>query len=346
MNMHLVPIIPVYRAESAEYFVEPALLTPWFVEVEGQQPFLTSAYKIDAHFSLLGISQTDDMIATGLLDVTDHIDPNISVKAIYIKAPNGDLFRYAPGNDMLVRSMQLSERTVELNTTFTKVVYNDRATGVRGFLDFKLLGTVNLELADTRVFASPVTVRWENDAEPHPKPFEVVGYELDAKRANMRREARGMSSVIYHGEDAPFYNHYDPSQFTKGAAIETHEVPGAASNLSVTVGDEPSKITGANARYDIEGFNTQTNPSEREGSAHLALSLIFQNGTILESGNNGVTLEAILAACAHRLEGFQSGKFACMENQQALDHINKAITSLQSRTRNRLARGVEGKHEK
>jgi peptidyl-prolyl cis-trans isomerase B (cyclophilin B) len=134
--------------------------------------------------------------------------------------------------------------------------------------------------------------------------------------------------------------------FAKGTQIVTHEVAGAASNLTITVGDEPNEKTHANHRYDITGFNTATNPSERIESAALELSILFQHGPIPEFGNNGITIESLLAICAHRLEGFQAGPFACDENSRALDHVNMALAALKGRTKTRVAKGVEGTEQK
>jgi hypothetical protein len=57
---------------------------------------------------------------------------------------------------------------------------------------------------------------------------------------------------------------------------------------------------------------------------------------------NGVTIEALLAICIDRLNGFQRGKFACRENAVAITHMETALLFLQKRTRDRVARGVEG----
>jgi hypothetical protein len=73
-------------------------------------------------------------------------------------------------------------------------------------------------------------------------------------------------------------------------------------------------------------------------------TLSFQNGPIGEVGVNGVTNEVLLAIVIDRLEGFQSSKFACEENERALEHCKDALAALEDRTRNREARGVEGTH--
>ena len=68
----------------------------------------------------------------------------------------------------------------------------------------------------------------------------------------------------------------------------------------------------------------------------------FQNGPIKEWGLNGITHETLLAILIDRLEGFQSGEFACEDNAIALSHVKEALMYLQKRTQGRIQRGVEG----
>ena len=72
----------------------------------------------------------------------------------------------------------------------------------------------------------------------------------------------------------------------------------------------------------------------------------FQNGPINDDNPpNGLQNEDLLAILIDRMEGFQSGKFACEENELALFHLEAAMEALQTRTRDRVAREVEGSHE-
>lgn len=81
--------------------------------------------------------------------------------------------------------------------------------------------------------------------------------------------------------------------------------------------------------------------------AHFPQQLIrFQNGPVGEAGCNGTTEEALLAIVKDRLVGFQSGDFACPYNEVALNNVKLALGTLHGRTRDRTARGVEGKNEK
>lgn len=72
----------------------------------------------------------------------------------------------------------------------------------------------------------------------------------------------------------------------------------------------------------------------------------FQNGPIQEVGVNGISNEALLAIVEDRLLGFQHGQFACRENAVALTKIQEALMWLGKRTRDSLARGVEGTNQK
>lgn len=82
-----------------------------------------------------------------------------------------------------------------------------------------------------------------------------------------------------------------------------------------------------------------------EGHGAMVLGTIkFQNGPILEVGNNGVHNEDLLAIVAHRLSCFQGSPFACKENEHARSHVHEAMLALESRTKRRVAAGVEGTH--
>ena len=123
-------------------------------------------------------------------------------------------------------------------------------------------------------------------------------------------------------------------------SINKHQVDGHETALSINVTNEPG-AGGANHRYELNIPNAHTNAS---GYVGTTLAILFQNGTIPDNGVNGVTQEALLAIAAYRLESFQAGPFACADNAEALVHIDAAIDCLLRRTRNRIARDVEGKY--
>ena len=116
--------------------------------------------------------------------------------------------------------------------------------------------------------------------------------------------------------------------------LTDHKVNECNDTLQISVLDEPG-AGGANHHYEIR--HTEDDPSKS-----FVYGIEFQKGPIKEAGVNGLTQEALLAICADRLRSFQAGQFACRENAVALTHIETAQMWLQKRTRERLARGVEG----
>lgn len=113
--------------------------------------------------------------------------------------------------------------------------------------------------------------------------------------------------------------------------ITAHKVNPVNDQLQILVMDEQG-AGGANHEYSIQ----------LPGGGYTKIS--FQNGPIAEAGVNGVTQEALLAICIDRLECFQNGPYACAENAGALLHLKAAQVNLHSRTKARMARGVEGTH--
>ena len=118
--------------------------------------------------------------------------------------------------------------------------------------------------------------------------------------------------------------------------ITDHIVWGdTAPQLTITVLDEPG-AGGANHQYSIRWKNERD-----ETEPHCFIG--FQNGPIKENGVNGITQEAMLAIVIDRLRCFQNGPFNSDYNEEALEGCVKALNALQKRTRDRIARGVEGR---
>ena len=116
--------------------------------------------------------------------------------------------------------------------------------------------------------------------------------------------------------------------------VNDHVVDGDhAPQLRIEVLDEPGQ-GGANHEYVIA--------FDGENGKGVNNRISFQNGPIKEYGVNGVTQETLLAVVIDRLRNFQAGPFACAANAMALHHIEAALELLQQRTKDRIARGVEG----
>lgn len=77
-----------------------------------------------------------------------------------------------------------------------------------------------------------------------------------------------------------------------------------------------------------------------------AFAIRFQMGPIGAVGINGLTQEVLLEIVRHRLECFCKGPYSCKENFEAHHHVVQALEILKARTKERMARGVEGTYQK
>lgn len=129
--------------------------------------------------------------------------------------------------------------------------------------------------------------------------------------------------------------------------LTSHKVNGLNEALCIKVLDEPGQGNACHEYaitfYD-EKYKAERSPISEKHGRNCIIS--FQNGPIAEVGVNGISNEALLAIVEDRLLGFQSGPFACRENAVALTKLQESMMWLQKRTRDRMARGVEGTNQK
>lgn len=116
--------------------------------------------------------------------------------------------------------------------------------------------------------------------------------------------------------------------------ITSHKVNGLNEALKISVIDEPGS-GGANHAYNI--FVDGKSPDEFD-----TVKIRFQKGPIKEAGVNGISGEALLAIVRDRLECFQKGPYASRHNEEALMQVVGAMETLHRRTKQRIAKGIEG----
>lgn len=94
----LIPAITKGGADdNTKYFMDAALFTPETVVNEQNMSFLTAPLKPGTRFDLMGISNANTLIAKGMLDVSDTIDPSGRLKALYVQFANaeaGEIVRF------------------------------------------------------------------------------------------------------------------------------------------------------------------------------------------------------------------------------------------------------------
>ena len=119
--------------------------------------------------------------------------------------------------------------------------------------------------------------------------------------------------------------------------LTNHKVDGLIEALRIEELDEPGEGNACHV-YGITDATFQGGPEPPK----VTCPIRFQNGAIREAGVNGISNEALLAIVEDRLKGFAAGPFACRENSLALTHLQESMHWLHHRTRDRIARCVEG----
>jgi hypothetical protein len=134
---------------------------------------------------------------------------------------------------------------------------------------------------------------------------------------------------------------------------ERYDLLGFSEEDALLVMREQARLRGEVMRQQIEQthrLDDDGNPAG--GTTHgLGFAIHWQDGPLQDSEGgtrkqpNGAFVEGVIAAAIGRLEHYQSTKFACPENEEAIAFLDLALDALDRRTRDREARGVEGTHE-
>lgn len=114
-------------------------------------------------------------------------------------------------------------------------------------------------------------------------------------------------------------------------------------HLEIRVLDEPGS-GGAHHEYEVWLKPESGAPRSVESDAPV-IKVSFQNGPIATAQDaNGGTNEALLAIVIDRLQCFSKGPYPSRETSIALTKCQEALHWMEHRTKERAARGVEGKH--
>ena len=91
-------------------------------------------------------------------------------------------------------------------------------------------------------------------------------------------------------------------------------------------------------------YSVETEPQTADSPVAVYAQVSFQKGGVGVVGVNGCHNEDLIAIVIDRLQCFQSSAFSCRENALALTKLEEALHWLNSRTKERQNRGVEGTH--
>lgn len=297
-------IYPVVRPESQSNFVPAALVAPRNITLDDGQVVTTAPLAMQAELSLLGISQTDALLQTGILDSTDAIDTAIGLDNLYLQVGTGSsaevfkfatrrlplaTFNYAPQGNYRTMLLNFSTQSLKLDGNSTKVdgsTSTELALLKTGNYTVRLgvyvSGQVNCELGDTSLMASKVSVVSVRNAAGEAIDLttgdgatisalfasaQFIGYDLEARRTNSNRRERGQLL------DTTFYN-------------QVYAVPLRA---PITI-PRPLTIGDANDSSDLAALITATHVR----TTNAAIDTLLEAANVLEAyGTNLDPLQTV-----------------------------------------------------
>jgi hypothetical protein len=260
----LTRITPVYRAESAGVFVDSSIVAAAPKTVDGES-INTAPLAVGKQIGLLGLSQTDTLLANGTMDPTDSIDPAVYLDNSYIKV-GADVLKFPVRNLPLAAfngAVQGNYRQMSLafnSTTLPVMPSTVNAAGaalvtlapvVSGSatmsLSVSVSGTLNAETGTVNVFASNLSVTQIVDSSGYAVDLtaapwaavvtavgngSVVGYDLYAFRTNLNRRQRGQLL------DTTFFSQLYPVALRSPITVlrpVTHDGQSDASDLAALI---------------------------------------------------------------------------------------------------------------
>ncbi len=101
-------------------------------------------------------------------------------------------------------------------------------------------------------------------------------------------------------------------------------------------------IDGGHHKYELANFENKDKPGQIIQFIEKTQAPLEKNGNLITI-NDGTTNEEVLEMLIHRTQALHT-KFPSRENALALTHMETALMWFEKRTRDRKARGVEGKN--
>ena len=223
LKNEMTRVVPVVRPASLANFVDPALVPAAAVVLEGES-INTAPLKVGVEMDIIGLSQTDTLLAAGVMDRTDGLDRSINLQNVYIQV-GADVLSYnvsnlatsnflaQPQENYKRHALNFNSHSLVVNKS-KKRVDNTNLVDLAGVVTDDLIlqikinmtGTVNIEEGGLVVYGNSVKIEKAFDANgvelalTHAKVAPLVtkfntavifGYTLKAYRNNLNKRQRG-----------------------------------------------------------------------------------------------------------------------------------------------------------
>lgn len=215
--------IPVVRPQNAASFVDPAVIPPYTISVEGVD-FVTAPIKTGTEVDVLSLSATDALMATGAMDLTDSLDPTVRLTYLYARV-GADVISFdvtAIPTANFVYAVQGNYRDMNLNFNTTSVLITKKTKQHDGSalvdlnaivtndyivrLKIIMSGQVNIQTGRMQVWGNEISVSSIQDSNGNNIALtdpavaaivaainsgSIIGYDQQSYRSNANRRERG-----------------------------------------------------------------------------------------------------------------------------------------------------------
>ena len=223
LKNEMTRVVPVVRPASLANFVDPALVPAAAVVLEGES-INTAPLKVGVEMDIIGLSQTDTLLAAGVMDRTDGLDRSINLQNVYIQV-GADVLSYnvsnlatsnflaQPQENYKRHALNFNSHSLVVNKS-KKRADNTALVELAGVvtddlilqLKIDMTGTVNIEEGGLVVYGNSVKIEKAFDTNgvelalthamvaPLVTKFNtavIFGYTLKAYRNNLNKRQRG-----------------------------------------------------------------------------------------------------------------------------------------------------------
>lgn len=245
LKNELTRAIPVLRSgggadDNTDKFVPVSEVPAWNVSVGNGITIQTGAIKVDTKIDLIGISQTNELLNSGIMGPSDTLDTYIKLESVFIRVTDGtntdvirilvdekpgSTFTYAPQGNYRRMILAMDTDSLVLDASTRNVNGNAPASlpelaTHKARIHLSISGNVSLDKGDCLVSGgtlSLVALRNASDMLVQGSTFntlaqkissaEVIGYTIIAFRANSNIRQRGQlldSQIEYRVIPVPY----------------------------------------------------------------------------------------------------------------------------------------------
>jgi len=226
-------VVPVFRKtggadDNTSKFVPDTKVAPWSEKVYNNIEVTTSALAVGVKMDIMGLSQTNELIASGLADASDVLDTYVKLSKIFVEFTDGtetdvvafdveslpeSNFTYAPQGlatkkilNFDTESLVVTPNTTRVDGTALKVLTEVGTNNWKVLLRTSLSGNVILDKSEIVVNQGTIEPVIARDATDNVVPAtntsymslaskvasgRVIGYTVTAYRSNANLAQRG-----------------------------------------------------------------------------------------------------------------------------------------------------------